>query len=107
MFSKESFDALPECQRWDHTIELTTDTPHLQGSKVYPMSLDKQTQLDKFLKEALKTRYIHPSKSPIRAPVFFIKKKNGGLQFVQDYQALNEIIVKNGYPLPLIDDLIH
>ena len=40
------------------------------------------------------------------APVFFIKKKDGSLQLVQDYCALNSMIVKNKYPLPLISELI-
>jgi hypothetical protein len=41
------------------------------------------------------------------SPVFFIKKKDGALQFVQDYRALNAMTVKNRYPLPLINDLIN
>jgi len=40
------------------------------------------------------------------APVFFIKKKDGSLQLVQDYRALNSITVKNKYPLPLISELV-
>ena len=40
------------------------------------------------------------------SPVFFIKKKDGTLQLVQDYWALNAITVKNKYPLPLISKLI-
>ena len=40
-------------------------------------------------------------------PVFFIKKKDGSLQLVQDYWALNAITVKNKYPLPLISKLIN
>jgi hypothetical protein len=47
------------------------------------------------------------SKSPIGAPVFFIKKKDGKLCFVQDYRTLNLITQKNHYPLPFIDNLIH
>ena len=39
--------------------------------------------------------------------VFFIKKKDGTLQLVQDYQALNAITVKNKYPLPLISKLVN
>ena len=39
--------------------------------------------------------------------VFFIKKKDGSLGLVQDYQALNVITVKNKYPLPLISELIN
>jgi hypothetical protein len=107
IFSKESFDALLERRQWDHAIKLNTNDPCLPRSKVYPMSLDEQVELDTFLDEALQTGHIRPSKSPIRAPVFFIKKKDGGLRFIQDYRALNEITIKNGYPLPLIDDLIH
>jgi hypothetical protein len=45
--------------------------------------------------------------SPLRAPVFFIKKKDGKLRFIQDYRALNAITRKNWYLVPLIDDLIH
>ena len=41
------------------------------------------------------------------SPVFFIKKKDGSLQLVQDYQALNAITVKNKYLLPLISELIN
>jgi hypothetical protein len=41
------------------------------------------------------------------APFFFVKKKDGSLQPVQDYQALNAATVKNWYPLPLIDDLVN
>src|ERR1700709_2593277 len=41
------------------------------------------------------------------SPVFFIKKKDRGLRFVQDYWALNAMTVKNRYPLPLINELIN
>jgi len=40
------------------------------------------------------------------ALVFFIKKKDGSLWLVQDYRALNSMIVKNKYPLPLISELV-
>jgi len=40
------------------------------------------------------------------ALVFFIKKKDGSLQLVQDYQALNSMTVKNKYPLLLISELV-
>jgi hypothetical protein len=106
VFSKESFDELPERRKWDHAIELERE---VEGAsrKVYPMSPDEQREMDAFLEEALATGRIRPSKSPIGAPVFFIKKKDGKLRFVQDYRALNAITRKNKYPLPLIDDLIH
>jgi hypothetical protein len=63
--------------------------------------------MDAFLEEALATGCIRQSKSPLRALVFFIKKKDGKLHFVQDYRTLNAITRKNWYPLPLINNLIH
>src|SRR5258705_4029711 len=40
------------------------------------------------------------------SPFFFIKKMSGELRPVQDYRRLNELTIKNSYPLPLISDLI-
>ena len=40
------------------------------------------------------------------SPFFFIKKKDGSLRPVQDYRKLNEIMVKNRYLLPLIQELV-
>jgi len=105
VFAKEDFDILLEHRQWDHVIELILGLePKL--SKVYPLSSVEQKELDSFLEENLCTGRIHPSKSPMAAPVFFIKKKDGSLQLVQDYRALNSMTVKNKYPLPLISKLI-
>jgi hypothetical protein len=41
------------------------------------------------------------------SPVFFIKKKDGSLRLVQDYRMLNDMTVKNKYPLPLISKLVN
>src|SRR5947207_888756 len=40
------------------------------------------------------------------SPFFFIKKKDGSLRPVQDYRKLNELTIKNRYPLPLISELV-
>jgi hypothetical protein len=106
VFSEMAFDSLPEHHKWDHAIELE-HKPSPGFCKVYPMTLTEQTEMDAFLEEAVATGCIRQSKSPLGALVFFIKKKNGKLHFVQDYRALNAITRKNQYQLPLIDDLIH
>jgi hypothetical protein len=106
VFSETTFDSLPERCKWDHTIELEHE-PSPRFHKVYVMTLTEQTEMDAFLEEALATGRIRQSKSPLRAPVFFIKKKDRKLRFIQDYRALNAITRKNRYLLPLIDDLIH
>ena len=106
MFSKESFDELPEWKQWDHTINLKPESQPF-STKVYLMSPIKQKELDDFLKENLLSGRIHPSKSPMASPVFFVKKKDGKLRFVQDYRKLNAMTVKNTYPLPLVPDIIN
>jgi transposase InsO family protein len=105
VFSKTSFDSLPERKRWDHAIELIPQAV-ARSCKVYPLSRDEQGQLDEFLEENLRTGRIRPSKSPMASPVFFIKKKDGSLRLVQDYRALNDLTIKNRYPLPLVSELI-
>jgi len=84
VFTKEDFDILLEHRQWNHTIELIPGSEP-KSSKVYPLSLVEQKELDSFLEENLRTGRIRPSKSPMAAPVFFIKKKDGSLQLVQDY----------------------
>jgi hypothetical protein len=84
VFSETAFDSLPECHKWDHTIELEHE-PSPGFCKVYPMTLTEQTEMDAFLEEALATGHIRQSKLPLGAPVFFIKKKDGKLHLIQDY----------------------
>jgi len=78
IFAKESFNELPDRKKWDHAIELILDT-QMFSTKVYPLVPVKQKQLDEFLEKNLKSQHIHPSKSPMASPVFFIKKKDGSL----------------------------
>lgn len=107
VFSEPDSERLPEHKPYDHTIDLKPDAPETIRSKVYPMPVNEQAELDAFLDENLRKGYIVPSKSPMASPVFFVKKKDGKLRMVQDYQKLNDITVKNRYPLPLASDIIN
>ena len=51
--------------------------------------------------------YIRSSQSPWRAPVIFVKKKDGSLRMCIDYRGLNTRMVKNKYLFPRIDDLFN
>ena len=74
--------------------------------KVYPLSREEKEEVCEFIKKQLRKGYIRPSKSLQMALVFFVEKKDGKKRMVQDYQYLNEWVVKNNYPLPLISDII-
>jgi hypothetical protein len=67
------------------------------------MSRDKLLVLRKTLTELLDKNFIQVSHSSAAAPVLLIKKPGGSLQFCTDYHALNAIIKKDHYPLPLIN----
>src|SRR4051812_8402996 len=105
IFSKESFNKLLHRKPWDHMIKLIPGAQPI-NCKIYPLSSEEQKQLDEFLKENLESGRIRPSKSPMASPFFFVKKKDGKLRPVQDYRKLNEMTIKNRYPLPLIQELV-
>jgi hypothetical protein len=61
--------------------------------------------IDVFPEELQEKGFIHPSLSPWGAPVIFDPKKDGTQRLCMDFHALNEVTIKNKYPLPRIDDL--
>ena len=106
VFKKAEFDTLPLKRPWDHAIELKPGSEPA-GCKIYPLNLDEQKELDTFFEEHLHTGHIQPSKSPMALPFFFVKRKDRRLRPVQDYRKLNNMTIKNQYPLPLIQELVN
>jgi hypothetical protein len=53
----------------------------------------------------LEKGYIRPITSPWAALVLFVEKKDGTKRMCIDYRALNEVTIKNKYPLPRIEDM--
>ena len=78
----------------------------MSKARVYPLSRNEKEKVQKFVDEHLKKGYIRLSKSPQTSLVFFVRKKNGGKHIVMDYRRLNNQMIKNNYPLPLITDLV-
>ena len=105
VFRKVESERMPIRKVWDHTIDLK-ETFKLRKGRIYPLSKNEKEEVQNFVEDQLRKRYIRPSKSPQMSPVFFVGKKNGSKRMVMDYCNLNDQTVKNNYLLPLITDLI-
>ena len=107
VFGEEGLSELPPRRSWDHAIDLE---PNWQSKKwkqrIYPLNPKEQAELDTYLKEGLEKGHLQPSKSEMASPFFFVAKKGGELRPIVDYRKLNDITVKNKYPLPLIPELV-
>ena len=98
-------EALPKHQPWDHTIPLVEGKQPTFG-KIYPMNEEQSKTLRDYLDTNIKKGFIRESQSPAAYPMFFVPKKGGKLRPVIDYRQLNDITVKNRYPLPLIGEMM-
>jgi hypothetical protein len=108
---KEYLDVFPEelsgmSPHWEieFVIDLAPGTAPI-AKRPYRMVATKLAELKKQLNELEQKGYIKSSSSPWGAPVLFVKKTDGSMRLYVDYRALNEVTVKNKYPLLRIDDL--
>ena len=105
VFEKKQSERMPMRKLWDHVIDIKEGFVPRKG-KVYLLLREEREEVREFIKEQLQKGYIRPSKSLQTAPVFFVGKKDGKKQMVQDYRYPNKWTIKNNYPLPLISDVL-
>jgi transposase InsO family protein len=105
MFEEELTEkALPEHKPWDHEIKLQEGkTPTFE--RIYQLSEKELKVLREYITENLKKGFIRRSESPAGYPIMFVPKKDGKLRPCIDFRKLNEITIKNRYPLPNISEL--
>ena len=105
VFSQTESDKLPPHRPYNYNIPLMPDKePPTLVLRKY--SQDKLRVIKKYLKENLLKGWIRASKLPAAAPVLLVKKPGGGIRFCVNYRGLNNITVKNRYPLPLIRETL-
>lgn len=85
-------------------LQLTDETPVFKNSRrLSPMELEiVEKQIDEWLKQKI----IQPSSSDFASPIVLAQKKDGSYRICLDYRKLNKKIIKEHYPLPLIEDQI-
>ncbi|XP_071924874.1 uncharacterized protein [Coffea arabica] len=100
----EELTSLPPKRDIEFKIDLHPGAEPISKTP-YRMAPAELKELKTQLQELLDRRFIQESQSPWGAPVLFVKKKDGGLRMCIDYRGLNNLTIKNKYPLPLIDEL--
>ena len=95
---------LPPSREVDHKIELIPGSSP-PSRPTFRLSATELVELKTQLEGLVKAGFIRPSLSPYGAPILFVKKKDGTMRMCVDYRALNNITIKNSYPLPRVDEL--
>ena len=102
LFMKRKAD-IGRCTIAKHTVEVEPGVvPHREGAR--RMSPEKAEQANQEVRNLLALGMIQPSLSPWTSGIVMVKKKNGELRFCCDFRPLNEVTMKDAYPLPRIDE---
>jgi len=105
VFGKVKSERMPTRKVWDHAIDLK-ETFKPKKRRIYSLSKNEREEVQSFINDQLRKRYIRLSKSSQMLPVFFVGKKDRNKRIVMNYHSLNNQTIKNNYPLPLITGLI-
>ncbi|GJZ67467.1 putative reverse transcriptase domain-containing protein [Tanacetum coccineum] len=100
----EDLSGLPPQRKVEFRIDLVLGATPVAKSPYRLGALRDARIVAQTSKSASKV-FIRPIHSSWRAPVLFVKKKDGALHMCIDYRELNKLTIKNRYPLPRIDDL--
>ena len=90
------------------TVEHEIDTGHSAPKRCAPRRMPplKMKKEEECVADMLTGGQIEASDSPWSSPVVLVTKKDGGTRFCVDYRRLNDVTVKDAYPLPRIDDTL-
>ncbi|XP_050387228.1 uncharacterized protein LOC126803466 [Argentina anserina] len=95
---------LPPVRSIDHTIPILLNSGPV-NVRPYRYPHSQKEELEKQVNEMLSSGVIRPSRSPFSSPVLLVRKKEGTLRFCVDYRSLNDVTVKDRFPIPVVDEL--
>ena len=68
------------------------------------MSDSELAKVRKWIEENMSKGFIYNSASCCGSPILFVETKDRSLRLSVDYRALNDITIKDWYPLPRIEE---
>ncbi|GKA15840.1 C2H2 and C2HC zinc fingers superfamily protein, putative isoform 1 [Tanacetum coccineum] len=105
---KNVFDepkGLPPVRRHDHKIPLKEGSQPI-SQRSYRIPYIQKSEIEKQVKEMLSSGIIQYSNSPFASPVLLVLKKDGTWRLCVDYRRLNDITIKDKFPIPIIEELL-
>ena len=97
---------LPKHNQWNHKIPLTENTKPPGRWVIYKTTWEEKEALSEYLKEHMPSGKVHRSRTAASSPILFTSKANRKPRLCRDYRGLNNVTLKNKYPLPRIDELL-
>ncbi|GFV74556.1 retrovirus-related Pol polyprotein from transposon 17.6 [Trichonephila clavipes] len=70
------------------------------------LAFTERQEVNKQIEEWLNEGIIRPSSSEYASPIVMVKKKDGSSRMCIDYRKLNQKLVKDKFPLPIIEDVL-
>ncbi|XP_026378862.1 uncharacterized protein LOC113273338 [Papaver somniferum] len=96
---------LPPTRDTEHKIPLNANSiPTSQ--RPYRCPYIQKAVVEQLVQEMLDAGIIQESTSPFAAPILLVKKKDGSWRFCVEYRKLNDMTVKDKFPIPLIEELL-
>ena len=74
---------------------------------MYSIPASELQEIRKWIEENLSKGFIHASSSSCASPILFVKKRDGSLRLCINYHALNDMTIKDRYPLPRIEETLN
>lgn len=100
----ENLQDIGICKTTSMKIELTTDVPVRLRPHRVPFA--KQEAVKTMVNDLLDNGIITKSKSAYASPIVMVKKTNGEDRMCVDFRALNQITVRQPFPMPVMDELM-
>jgi hypothetical protein len=96
---------LPPARSHDHAIPLQEGAQPV-SVRPYRYPFYQKEEIELIIRDLLNSGVIQNSTSPFSSPVLLVRKADGSWRMCVDYRALNQVTIKDRFPIPVVDELL-